>query len=445
MRPVLQKKKSINLSTFIKTQLINLLPFQDEGVFIELLKTGCDQVYEFKQVALKTYKNKKISYKKKKSSSLTVSQYDDVIVVPIKASGDSAIIMEIILESGINFLDIKQELEELYFFITIFMDRINYIYQLSKKNQELADMNIMLELINKDLKTQIRKEIMSQYESYDVSRKMIKEDLVNQKTKQLCHEINNPLSLIQFDVMRLACDFKPPQVDEDLVKILVNYYNITAKKKERILTAMLNKDKRANNLAILKCYPILYQYLKMVFNYQEYQQVNDGNKVAIAHIAAMVATLAQDTYHQTDKMSKVDVNQVLKESVMLFRYRCESGSIKLMVNDTSEKCYVLAKKVSLVQVIINLIKNSVESLPKKGNREISISITKKETICIVEISDTGLGFSELDLGRFCKNGYQRIGLGIPIIKSLVKQINGHISWQKKNQGTSVLLELALAH
>ena len=115
----------------------------------------------------------------------------------------------------------------------------------------------------------------------------------------------------------------------------------------------------------------------------------------------------------------------------------------MLVSYNKSSCYVHAKKATLLQIIINIVKNSLESMHDNIKHKLSVKVEKKETTCLVTILDTGSGFSDLDLSKMMRDPDQRVGLGIPIIKSLVNQINGCIKWEKREQGTLVSIKLPL--
>ncbi|MAQ64697.1 hypothetical protein CL647_02735 [bacterium] len=438
MQAYLQKKKSVSLSSFLKTELLNLLPFQDDCIVIELLESYAAQIKEFKEIRF-------VKYTDKQDSSLAMlAKESNKIMLDIN-SNDNAVkmVVEIQLEEGVSEGAIKQELEELRFFIAIFIDRIQYIEQLYKKNNELEMINSNLKKINKLLKRKLKNEMINQYENYDVSRSIIKKEFISQKTKQLCHEINNPLSLIQFDVMSLEGECQQSKIDSGVLELLATHYKIEEKVSNDLINIKTISEFEQSSSDYIKKYPMLSHYVGMILKNKQYHHVNNSNKIAIKQISAMVSKVIEETLYEGDQYNNLDMNKVVKESMAIFKHRCQLEAVELLVSCSKSSCYVHAKKVTLVQIIINIVKNSLESMRDNIKHKLSVKVEKKATTCLVTILDTGSGFSDLDLSKMMRDPDQRVGLGIAIIKSLVNQLNGSIKWEKREQGTLVSIKLPL--
>jgi signal transduction histidine kinase len=99
----------------------------------------------------------------------------------------------------------------------------------------------------------------------------------------------------------------------------------------------------------------------------------------------------------------------------------------------------------LKQILVNLVKNAIEALADTGGRiEIaSRGHVNRERRLYLElaVSDTGPGLSREVLANLfsavksTKEGPHH-GLGLSIVHSLVKQLNGHIACRSGKTGTS---------
>lgn len=98
---------------------------------------------------------------------------------------------------------------------------------------------------------------------------------------------------------------------------------------------------------------------------------------------------------------------------------------------------------TLRQILLNLIKNAVEALPKGGKIEVKNNgrvIREGRTYLELRISDTGAGIPADVLAnlfspvRSSKSGENR-GLGLNIVQNLVTKVNGLISCRSGESGT----------
>ncbi len=114
----------------------------------------------------------------------------------------------------------------------------------------------------------------------------------------------------------------------------------------------------------------------------------------------------------------------------------------------TDKCFATGKPSELYEVIVNLIKNSLESMPKGGT--LSISCEPADEKIRLQFSDTGHGIAEENLQRifepfFTTKGLQSSGLGLSSSYGIIKRHDGEIQVKSRvGHGTtfSVILPRA---
>lgn len=140
-----------------------------------------------------------------------------------------------------------------------------------------------------------------------------------------------------------------------------------------------------------------------------------------------------------------EINGIVNEVVRLFRTsRFLPASVSMVVQTPDQPAEMSGSADTLKQILLNLIKNAVEALPKGGRIEISNNgrvVREGRAYFELCISDTGSGipadvmanlFSPVRSG---KSGANR-GLGLSIVHGLVKRINGTISCRSGESGTT---------
>ena len=107
-----------------------------------------------------------------------------------------------------------------------------------------------------------------------------------------------------------------------------------------------------------------------------------------------------------------------------------------------EEIYLCTNYLKIKQIVTNIIKNSYEA--RKNHLDITIDwYEEKENLKII-ISDNGIGMTKEELSHIEEEYYTTkeygTGLGIPLIKEMMKQLNGKMEiTSKKNIGTEVTL------
>jgi nitrogen fixation/metabolism regulation signal transduction histidine kinase len=135
------------------------------------------------------------------------------------------------------------------------------------------------------------------------------------------------------------------------------------------------------------------------------------------------------------ELESVDLSQAISSAISLF-----SGynGIKINYDGNEKDCLVKANREQLQRVLTNMLKNSVQALENIPNPEISIVLEKKETNCVIRISDNGAGIS----GDVAKNLFRPnfttksggTGLGLAISKSIIESFGGTITFIPAEEG-----------
>jgi signal transduction histidine kinase len=148
----------------------------------------------------------------------------------------------------------------------------------------------------------------------------------------------------------------------------------------------------------------------------------------------------------------VDLNQLVREAVNLaqpiWQTQAQAAGLQIeMKLDLGEPPLVPASEVELREVLINLIFNSVDALPKGG--AITLRTGVEEKFAFFEVEDSGVGMTE-EIRRHClepfytTKGDRGTGLGLAITYGIVRRHRGIIRVNSEvDQGTqfSILLPL----
>ncbi len=129
--------------------------------------------------------------------------------------------------------------------------------------------------------------------------------------------------------------------------------------------------------------------------------------------------------------SMVNLNELIEEHIDLFRHRCENASIGLDIRLSQSIPKILADRSQLVQVLTNLVVNSIQAMPDGG----ILTIETNETGDSVSFSvrDTGVGMSDavkkqIFLPFFTtKDVNMGTGLGLPVVHGIVTSHGGKIA------------------
>lgn len=144
----------------------------------------------------------------------------------------------------------------------------------------------------------------------------------------------------------------------------------------------------------------------------------------------------------------LDINYLLEDVMESLIPLLNEKNIKYNNNILDEELYIDGDYNRLCQVMINLIKNSIEALNETSNPEITVSTLIKNNDVEIVISDNGSGIKEEDLKKisepFFTTKKDGTGLGVSMSFEIIKSHSGTMRYVSKSQkGTKVIITLPL--
>jgi len=146
------------------------------------------------------------------------------------------------------------------------------------------------------------------------------------------------------------------------------------------------------------------------------------------------------------QFSLVDVNSILNNATVFSLENLslppeKKGTIKIVKKYDADLPKTVADPMQLHQVFVNLLINSVDSMPDGGSLTVETSYEQARKLIQVSISDTGTGIRRKYMDKifepFFTTKSQGTGLGLPITKRLIEQNNGDITADNNPNGGAI--------
>ncbi len=149
---------------------------------------------------------------------------------------------------------------------------------------------------------------------------------------------------------------------------------------------------------------------------------------------------------------ELDINELIRLSVIKLEKRITEKNIHLTVNFQAENQWVLADKDSIQRVLTNLLDNAIKFTDEGGFMDIRTgTVDKNKTF--VSIQNSGMGIDKDDLkhifDRFYKTDKSRsldkngTGLGLFIVKNIINA-HGETIWAESEPGSYARFNFTLA-
>ncbi|GAB4440834.1 MAG: hypothetical protein OHK0040_12240 [bacterium] len=161
-------------------------------------------------------------------------------------------------------------------------------------------------------------------------------------------------------------------------------------------------------------------------------------------IKGIMRSLLSFAKPKENKIKEINLKEFSKHVLDNFSFQKIFRNIKL--NFDADDFTVYADEDKLHQVLVNVILNAIQAMPKGG--EITVTLKKSSDFGVISVADTGVGIPEelqnkvFDL--FFSTKRDGTGLGLAVTKSFMEEMGGKIELRSKTgEGTTVYLYLPL--
>jgi len=153
--------------------------------------------------------------------------------------------------------------------------------------------------------------------------------------------------------------------------------------------------------------------------------------------ADIVSRIRQLFKKSTPPREWVDLNEVIREMVVLLRGEATRYSISVRTELAPDPPLVMGDRVLLQQVMMNLMMNGTDAMKEvEGTRELAIKSQRADKEeCRVSVSDTGVGLpaqqADQIFDAFFTTKPHGTGMGLTISRSIVESHGGRL-WAGSN-------------
>ena len=144
------------------------------------------------------------------------------------------------------------------------------------------------------------------------------------------------------------------------------------------------------------------------------------------------------------KKEILDINLLLEDVIGQFELILKEKNIKFKYNICDDEVFIEGDYNRLNQVLINMIKNSIEAIEKNGVISIDYKIDKNFKIII---EDNGIGIPKEEMEKIKEPFYTTkkngTGLGVSLSIEIINAHNGKLDYEILKKGTRVTIELPI--
>lgn len=150
----------------------------------------------------------------------------------------------------------------------------------------------------------------------------------------------------------------------------------------------------------------------------------------------------------TSTIAPMDLSSAIDGALMVSNHHLMFHEVKVVRRGESPKVSVLAERMRLEQVLVNLIQNAMEAMEGVRKRQLSVIVEDRATHVAVHIEDTGKGLSKKALHDlfmpFATSKPNGLGLGLVISQEIITEFGGELSAHNTAEGACFTFTLRKA-
>lgn len=190
-------------------------------------------------------------------------------------------------------------------------------------------------------------------------------------------------------------------------------------------------------------------YLDMI-NVNDTKQVERYVPIIKSEIERLLSLLQDFLLINKNNMDLdiMDFNMLVEDTVDKLKPLLKENNILLDLDILDDEIFINGDYNRLSQMLINIIKNSIEAISKDKNGRISISTKLKKDNYFIVVEDNGEGMTEDVMNKikepFFTTKKRGSGLGVSLIHEIVEAHNGKINYESEyGKGTRVTIQIPI--
>lgn len=278
-------------------------------------------------------------------------------------------------------------------------------------------------------------------------------------------DLNSALKIVETG--SLEVELPGDRVDE-MGSVFRRFNLMTSKIKssrDEIAELHFEQLQRANRLKMLgeltsQMAHEINNYSAIVMSRADYLNLEAGNKSELNRyindfkvildqtekISTVTSNILRHSKKSIKKRERLSIAEAITKTLQLVQPLMEKNNIHLKLNLGTEKPFIQGDALEIEQVLINLLKNSIDAIEKDGDIQITLSRVNSDNKFNLVINDNGCGIEEVKLSQIFSPFYtsksqdKGTGLGLYIVQNICKNHKIDIKVESTvDQGTKFIL------
>ena len=164
----------------------------------------------------------------------------------------------------------------------------------------------------------------------------------------------------------------------------------------------------------------------------------------LAHGLSRLATVELQSANENE-LARLQLSGLLEEFRIVLQPALSASEIELELRGVEDLPMVMGDHHSLLQVFLNLSRNSIRAMEHEAVRRITVEATTENGFALVRFRDSGPGPAHPErMFRAFQEGADSVGLGLFVSRSLVRASGGELYHEPSPEGCTMCVRLRIA-
>jgi len=181
--------------------------------------------------------------------------------------------------------------------------------------------------------------------------------------------------------------------------------------------------------------------------------INKGGRSVLDLADEILSNYKDEIDSKKNPQDQLSLKLLQKKLKDLYQPQAVRKSINYAVNLKSNHEALYFPKYKILQILGNLISNSIKFTPESGTVEVVLDITKPDLKLVASVKDSGVGMTDVQISDVLADtaestegtGYERgFGFGFKLARHLVETMKGTLQIEsEKGKGTHITISVPL--
>jgi two-component system NtrC family sensor kinase len=178
------------------------------------------------------------------------------------------------------------------------------------------------------------------------------------------------------------------------------------------------------------------------------RRILDLSLSEIQRLSEMLRNMLSFSKPEEEKRRPIKIDELIEGILLMMERQMRESNIQVETSFDPDIPEIMASTNQMRQVMLNLIKNAKEAMPKGGN--LFIRTGKEDNRVLIHIQDTGMGIPEEIRDKIfeafftTKQKVKGVGLGLSVCYGIIKDHGGEIKVEsEEGKGTTFVISLPI--